>query len=76
MALDRVLPLQPGWALVYGPLYLYLILLPVFVVREKEQIRRTVFAYLSVWIAAYVCFLLYPTRASSPAEVIGEGFAV
>jgi membrane-associated phospholipid phosphatase len=76
LALDRVIPLQPIWALVYGSLYLFLILLPVFVVRQEEQIRRTVLAYLTVWIAAYVCFLAYPTQAPRPAEVLGEGFAV
>src|SRR5262249_45830980 len=38
------------------------------------QIRRSVLAYLMVWIVAYVCFLAYPTVASRPAKVIGEGF--
>jgi membrane-associated phospholipid phosphatase len=76
LALDRVVPLQPTWALVYGSLYLFVILLPVLVVRQEDQIRRTVLAYLMVWIAAYVCFLVYPTRAPRPAQVIGEGFAV
>jgi membrane-associated phospholipid phosphatase len=76
LALDRVVPLQPAWALVYGPLYLFLILLPVFVVRQQEQIRRTVLAYLMVWIVAYACFLLYPTTAARPDKVIGGGFAV
>jgi membrane-associated phospholipid phosphatase len=76
LALDRAVPVQPAWALVYGALYMFLILLPVFVVRQEEQIRRTVRAYLSVWITAYVCFLLYPTIAPRPDEVVGEGFAV
>jgi len=76
LALDRIVPLQPTWALVYGSLYLFLILLPVFVVRQEEQIRRTFLAYLMVWIVAYVCFLVYPTMAPRPAKVIGEGFAV
>lgn len=76
LALDRAIPLQPAWALVYGSLYLFLILLPVLVVRQEEQIRRTVLAYLMVWIAAYVCFLVYPTVAPRPAKVIGEGFVV
>jgi membrane-associated phospholipid phosphatase len=49
---------------------------PVFVVRQQEQIRRTVLAYLAVWIAAYACFLAYPTMAPRPAKVFGEGFAV
>jgi membrane-associated phospholipid phosphatase len=73
---DRVVPLQPGWALVYGSLYLFLIVLPVFVVRQQEHIRRTVSAYLLVWTGAYVCFLVYPTVAPRPAALIGKGFVV
>jgi membrane-associated phospholipid phosphatase len=76
LALDRVVPLQPAWALVYGSLYLFLIILPVFVVRQEEHIRRTVSAYLLVWIAAYICFLVYPTVAPRPTKVIGQGFVI
>jgi membrane-associated phospholipid phosphatase len=76
LALDRALPLIPTWALIYGALYLFLILLPIFVVRQDEQIRRTLFAYLLVWITAYVVFMVYPTAAPRPARVIGRGFAV
>lgn len=77
LSLDDRIPQQPAWVLVYGSLYLWLILLPVFVVRQDEVIRRTVFAYLTVWIAAYVVFLFYPTVAPRPdgEAVIGEGFA-
>ena len=75
LALDRVIPVRPAWALVYGSLYLFLILLPVLIVRQEEQIRRTVLAYLLVWITSYVCFLVYPTTAPRPVEVAGEGFA-
>ena len=74
--LDRGLRLQPAWALIYGSLYLFLILLPVFVVRQEEQVRRTILAYLLVWIVAYICFLVYPTMAPRPAKVMGEGFLV
>jgi membrane-associated phospholipid phosphatase len=76
LSLDRLVPLQPAWALVYGSVYLFLILLPVFVVRQEQHIRRTFWAYLMVWIAAYVCFLVYPTRAPRPVNVIGQGFIV
>ncbi len=76
LPLDRFFPLQPTWAIVYGSLYFFLILLPVLVVRQEEHIRRTVFAYLTVWILAYVSFLVYPTVAPRPVEVIGEGFGV
>jgi membrane-associated phospholipid phosphatase len=65
-----------AWALVYGALYAFLIVLPVFVVQREELIRRTVWAYLTVWTVAYVGFLLYPTVAPSPDTVTGQGFAV
>jgi len=73
---DRALPLRPGWALVYGSLYMFLIVLPVFVVRQREHIRRVVAAYLLVWVAAYACFLIYPTEAPRPAAVLGRGFVI
>ncbi|HEU5186858.1 MAG TPA: phosphatase PAP2 family protein [Gemmatimonadaceae bacterium] len=73
---DRAVPLQPTWALIYGALYLFLIALPVFVVRQEEHIRRTFWAYLAVWITAYACFLVYPTVAPRPGSVVGDGFAV
>jgi membrane-associated phospholipid phosphatase len=75
VGLDLALPLIPVWALVYGALYLFLIVLPVFVVREPEHIRRTFLAYLAVWITAYIVFLTYPTIAPRPEKVIGSGFA-
>ena len=76
LALDRLLPLAPASALVYGALYAFLIVLPVIVIQREELIRRTVWAYIMVWSVAYVCFLLYPTIAPRPDRVTGEGFAV
>lgn len=76
LALDRFLPLAPLWALIYGALYAFLIVLPVLVVQQEELIRRTVWAYLTVWTVSYVWFLLYPTIAPRPERVPGEGFAV
>jgi membrane-associated phospholipid phosphatase len=74
LALDDLFPVIPGWALVYGALYLFLILLPVVVVQDEELIRRTVRAYLAVWTVSYVCFLLYPTVAQRPETVLGGDF--
>lgn len=74
LALDRALPLQPAWALVYGALYLFLILLPLFIVRERSLLRRTALAYLMVWLASYACFFAYPTLAPRPAQVPGADF--
>ena len=75
IALDRALSLQPAWMLVYGSLYVFILLLPVLVVRQQELFRRGLQAYLMVMLVAYVGFLLYPTAAPRPAEVLGDGFA-
>lgn len=75
LGLDRLIPLVPTWALVYGALYLFLILLPVFVLQDRDLIDRTVRAYLSVWLLSFAVFILYPTEAPRPDEVEGTGFA-
>ena len=76
LGLDNLFPVQPAWAIVYGSLYMFLIVLPVLVVRQEEHIRRTVYAYLIVWLVAYACFLVYPTVAPRPANITGDGFGV
>ena len=76
LELERLLSLAPAWALVYGALYAFLIVLPVLVIQQEELIRRTVWSYLTVWTIAYVCFLVYPTVAPRPDRVLGNGFAV
>lgn len=75
LALDAALPLQPAWMFVYGSLYLFVVILPLLVVRQRELFRRAMQAYLTVMIVAYVGFLLYPTAAPRPDDVLGEGFS-
>ena len=75
VALDRMLPVQPAWSLVYLSLFLAA-LLPVFVVHQPELVRRTVLAFLFVWLFSYACFLAYPTIGPRPDKVAGEGFLV
>jgi membrane-associated phospholipid phosphatase len=75
LALDRALPLEPAWMLVYGSLYVFVVLMPVLVVRQRELFRCALQGYLTVMLVSYVGFLLYPTAAPRPADVIGDGFA-
>jgi membrane-associated phospholipid phosphatase len=76
IALDAAIALAPVWSLIYGALYLFLIVLPVLVIRHEDLIRRTVRAYLAIWLAAYAVFLLYPTIAPRPdGDIVpGTGF--
>jgi membrane-associated phospholipid phosphatase len=75
LALDRRIPVVPAWSLVYGALYLFLIVLPWLVVHDREHLRRTVRAYLTIWLTSYAFFFAWPTEAPRPPEVRGEGFA-
>jgi membrane-associated phospholipid phosphatase len=74
-ALDALFPLTPIWALIYGALYLFLIVLPVLVVQDEPTLRATVRAWLAVWLTSYAIFLFFPTVAPRPDEVGGSGFA-
>ena len=73
LALDRAVPLQPAWALVYASQWVFSFL-PVFIVRGAPLRRRVVLAYLTTVSVAYVGFLLYPTVAPRPSQVAGDGF--
>ena len=74
MALDHWLPVLPAWSFVYLSLFLAA-LLPVFVVHQQDLFRRTVLAFLTAWLVAYVCFLAYPTVVPQRAAVTGDSFA-
>ncbi len=73
--LDHALPVEPAWSVIYLSLFLAA-LLPVFVVHQQEMVRRTVNAFLAIWLVAYVFFLVYPTVGPRPlAKVIGDDFS-
>jgi len=75
LALDRMIGVQPAWALVYFSLYIFVIVLPMLVLRERELFRRAMLGYLAVMLTAYAGFLLYPTTAPRTDAVEGTGFA-
>lgn len=75
LALDRAIPVDPAWMAVYGSLYIFVVVLPLVVVRERLLIRRAMQAYLLVMTLSYAIFLLYPTSAPRPEAVPGDGFA-
>jgi membrane-associated phospholipid phosphatase len=76
IVVDQWIPLAPAWSIVYGALYLFLIVLPVLVIANEDLIRRTVRAYLTIWLTAYAFFLVYPTIAPRPdGDIVpGSGF--
>jgi membrane-associated phospholipid phosphatase len=74
IALDRAISVEPGWMLVYGSLYVF-VLLPLLVVRQEQLLRRAMQAYVTVLSLAYIGFVMYPTAAPRSDDVLGHGFA-
>jgi membrane-associated phospholipid phosphatase len=74
LPLDRAIPLEPSWMLVYGSLYVFVIVLPLLVVRDRALIRRAMQAYLLVMLLSYAVFLVYPTSIARIEPRIGDGF--
>ncbi len=73
LALDRAVPFEPAWAVVYSSLYLFAFL-PLFVVTPQALLRRAVLAYLMAVVLAYVGFAAYPVAAPRPHSVTGHDF--
>lgn len=74
IGLDRAMALRPEWSLVYLSLFLAAFL-PVFVIHQQELVRRTIFAFIFVWVVALAMFIAYPTLGPRPAKVGGDDFA-
>ena len=74
IALDRMMALDPAWSLVYTSLFLAA-LLPAFVIHDQELLRRTILGFMLMWVAAFACFVAYPTLGPRPARYMGEGFS-
>lgn len=72
--IDRAVPLEPAWMIVYGSLYTFM-LLPVLVARHRPLFRRALQSYVLVLLVAYAGFLLYPTLTPRPSRLVVDGFA-
>ena len=75
IVLDRLMSLQPAWMLVYGSLYVFVVIMPLLVVRQPELLRKAMQGYLTVMLVSYAGFVLYPTAAPRPEQVAGNGFS-
>jgi membrane-associated phospholipid phosphatase len=75
LALDYVWPLRPEWMLVYGSLYIFVVILPFSVIRDRELGQRTLRAYIAVMLVAYTGFVAYPTVAPVHGPVGATGFS-
>ena len=60
-ALDRAIPLVPGWMYVYALVFLAGFL-PLFVVADRLLFRRVVAAFVAVEVTGFMLFVLYPVH--------------
>ena len=74
LGLDAMFPLRPEWSFVYGSLFCAA-LLPVFVLHQRDLIRRTLLAFIAAWLFSYVIFIAFPTVAPSHPKVAVHSFS-
>jgi hypothetical protein len=63
--LDRAVPLQPAWMLVYGSLYVF-VFLPLLTVKQEQLFRSALKGYLTVLIAALCGLRGVSNRGATP----------
>ncbi|MBI3097231.1 MAG: phosphatase PAP2 family protein [Planctomycetes bacterium] len=65
LPLDRAIVCIPAWEYVYALVYLFLVL-PAFVVRDRELLARICCAYGMSMIVSFAIFYLYPVTMDRP----------
>jgi membrane-associated phospholipid phosphatase len=65
-SVDRLIPLVPAWAYVYGAIYSVAVV-PLFIVRDARVLRRVALGFMAINLLAGLVFLAYPTRMERPA---------
>jgi membrane-associated phospholipid phosphatase len=67
-SLDRLIPLVPAWAYVYGAIYSVAVV-PLFIVRDARVLRRVALGFMAINLLAGLVFLAFPTRMERPEWV-------
>lgn len=63
--LDRAIPLQAAWELIYVSIYFYMFI-PVVYLRDQAVFRRAVFGFCLMQVICYAFFLGYPVGIDRP----------
>jgi fatty acid desaturase len=67
--LDRAMPFSPWFVAPYASFF-FLILLPLFVVRDRAELRETAYGYGLIVLLSSVIFLFWPTRIGLTGSLI------
>ena len=71
-AIDRLTPFDPWWVYPYLSMYV-MILIPPVLATTGEQLRRYAIGMAAMFLAAAVCFFLYPVAYDRPPFPAGAG---
>ena len=64
-AIDRLIPFQPIWEIIYVSIYFY-IFIPVVYFRDLALLRRTVLAFCAIQLFSFTVFLALPVTLQRP----------
>lgn len=74
IAWDHMLPFWPEWGYVYH-FVAFSVLLPVFIVKDRELFRRIGLAAFAVELTTFILFFVFPVRMDRPALGAASSFA-
>lgn len=72
LGFEKDIPFVPAFIVFYILTYVS-VTIPYFIVRDKEDYRRAVLAYLSVIFVSSIIYLVYPVKTIRP-DIGGNGF--
>ncbi len=64
-AIDRAIPLQPAWELIYVSIYFYMFI-PVVYLRDAALFRRAVAGFCAMQLFCFAIFLCWPVGIERP----------
>jgi len=70
--IDRLMPFNPWWVYAYLSMYVMILIPPVLAV-SGDQLRRYAIGMAVMFVAAAVCFFLYPVAYDRPPYPTGAG---
>jgi membrane-associated phospholipid phosphatase len=72
--IDEAIPFKPGWLYIYLAIWI-VIFSPLAVIKNYQQLKRTVTGYAFLFSVSFLMFILFPVKMARP-EPAGSGLTL
>ena len=74
LPIDNVLPFVPSFVFFYLLTFVYVIIAPYFIIKDKKQFSALALSFIFTMCIAYIIFLLFPVKTVLRPENLANGF--